>query len=81
MTTAGATADEVRPFFRLEWFRKPLKDQRVVGPDGPETAVVSIVDDEWARLLVSLSHEGGKLWRSEPEVDFHGEWHISMAGR
>lgn len=50
MTTAGATAEEVWLFFC-----NPLKDQRVVGPDGPEPAAVSIVDDEQAGVSDSLT--------------------------
>ena len=55
MITGGAMAEVVWPFFSLEWFHRPLEEQRVVGPDGPEPAVVSIMDDEWARVLDSLT--------------------------
>lgn len=47
MTTAGAVAEDVRPFFHPEWFHK-LRGLKGIRADGPEPAVVSIVDDESA---------------------------------
>lgn len=55
MTTAGAMVEEVPPFFHLKWFCKTLEDQRAVGPNGPEPAVVSMVDNEWAGVSDSLT--------------------------
>lgn len=55
MMTAGEMTEEVRPFFLLEWFRRPLQDQWEVGPNGPEPAVESMVANEGTRVSDTLT--------------------------
>lgn len=55
MMTAGEMAEEVWPFFHLEWFRKSLEDRWEVGSDAPKLAVESIVADEGAGVSDTLT--------------------------
>ena len=62
--TAGETARKVRPIFLLEWFKRTLEDQRAVGADGPEPAVVYVVETPWAGDRVEDEGAGisGSRW-------------------